>query len=100
MKIIRYGDSNGAVKYAASAGNETPLEIIGDIFGHYEVSTRGTDLLWARSKEFARMASQRTGATRLVGVLPMKGSSRTVISRSLRRLTKSMLGSQNDLCQI
>jgi len=38
MKIIRYQDSNGQVKYAASQPNGSALEIVGDIFGGYTVT--------------------------------------------------------------
>ena len=44
MRIIRYQDSHGSVKHAAGAENETPLEIIGDIFDRYEVSPRRADI--------------------------------------------------------
>ena len=38
MKIIRYQDSKGAVRYAARQPNGTALAITGDIFSAFEVT--------------------------------------------------------------
>jgi len=45
MRIIRYLDPNGDVKYAALQSDQTALEIVGDIFGQYSVTDKAAHVI-------------------------------------------------------
>ncbi|MSU60092.1 MAG: FAA hydrolase family protein [Pedosphaera sp.] len=44
MKIIRYLDDSGAIKFAAGQSIETACEVAGDIFGPHEITNRPADV--------------------------------------------------------
>lgn len=44
MKIIRYQDTQGTIKYGSQTADGSAVEIDGDVFGSYTVSTRAADV--------------------------------------------------------